>query len=149
VEEDHGRDLAIAVARHMVIYLKRPGGQSQYSAPLAAQANVGSPIARVQTWILEHPEEKLSLSDLASLSAMSPRNFSRVFRTETGMSPAAYVEQVRMDKARRLLEETPLSLDKIAHLSGLGSAASARRVFLRQLGISLRQYRDGFKLGSD
>jgi transcriptional regulator GlxA family with amidase domain len=148
IEEDHGRDLALSVARHMVMYLKRPGGQSQYSVPLAAQARTRSPIARVQAWILDHPEEELSLSSLASRAAMSPRNFSRVFRSEAGLSPASYVEQVRMDKARRLLEETSLSLDQVAKQSGLGTAASARRVFLRRLGISLRQYRDRFKLGA-
>ena len=148
IEEDHGRDLAVAVARHMVVYLKRPGGQSQFSVPLSAQARTRSPIARVQTWILDHLEEKLNLSTLASHAAMSPRNFSRVFRCETGLSPAAYVEQVRMDKARRLLEETSLPLDQVAKQSGLGTAASARRVFLRRLGISLRQYRDRFKLGA-
>ena len=149
IEEDHGRDLAVAVARHLVMYLKRPGGQSQFSVPLTAQARAESPIARVQAWVLDHPEDELSLSALASRAAMSPRNFSRVFRSETGMTPAAYVEQVRMDKARRLLEETSLSLDQVSMQSGLGTAASARRVFLRRLGISLRQYRDQFKLGTE
>jgi transcriptional regulator GlxA family with amidase domain len=103
----------------MVMYLKRAGGQSQYSVPLAAQARTQSPIARVQTWILDHPEADLSLSALASEAAMSPRNFSRVFRSETGLSPASYVEHVRMDKARRLLEDTHLSLDEVAKRSGL------------------------------
>ena len=147
IEEDHGRDLALSVARHMVMYLKRPGGQSQYSVPLAAQARTRSPIARIQAWILDHPEGDLSISTLASHAAMSPRNFSRVFRSETGLSPATYVEQVRMDKARRLLEDTALPLDQVAKQSGLGTAGSARRVFLRRLGISLRDYRDRFMLG--
>lgn len=148
VEEDYGHDLALLVARHMVMYLKRPGGQSQYSVPLAAQARAQSPIARTQAWILDHPETDLSLSALASHAAMSPRNFSRVFRSETGLSPANYVEQVRMDKARRLLEETSLPLDQVAKQSRLGTAASARRIFLRRLGVSLRQYRDRFRLGT-
>ena len=148
IEEDHGHDLAVSVARHMVMYLKRPGGQSQYSVPLAAQARAGSPIARVQNWILDHPEAELRLSALASRAAMSPRNFSRVFRSETGLSPGDYVEQVRVDKARRLLEETSLPLDQVAKQSGLGTAASARRIFLHRLGISLRQYRDRFELGA-
>lgn len=149
IEEDHGRDLAVAVARYLVMYLKRPGGQSQYSVPLTAQANARSPIARAQAWILDHPEEDLSLSALASRVAMSPRNFSRVFRSETGLSPAAYVEQLRIDAARRLLEETALPLDQVARRSGLGTAASARRAFLRRLGLSLRQYRERFKFGAD
>ena len=147
IEEDHGRKLAVSVARHMVMYLKRPGGQSQFSVPLAAQARTQSPVARVQSWVLDHPEEDLSLSVLANRAGMSPRNFSRVFRAETGLSPAVYVEQVRMDRARQLLEDTALPLDYVATQSGLGTAASARRVFLRRLGISLRQYRDRFKLG--
>lgn len=147
VEEDHGRDLAVAVGRHMVMYLKRPGGQSQFSAPLAAQAKAQSPIARVQAWVLDHPEDELSLSMLADRAGMSRRNFSRVFRAETGLSPAAYVEQVRLDRARQLLEDTPLPLDRVATQSGLGTAASARRVFLRRLGISPKQYRDRLKLG--
>lgn len=147
IEEDHGRDLAVAVARHLVMYLQRPGGQSQYSVPLAAQARAQSPIARLQSWIIDHPDDDLSLAALASRAAMSPRNFSRVFRSETGLSPAAYVEHVRIDKARRMLELTTLPLDQVARLSGLGTAGSARRIFLRRLGISLRQYRDRFKLG--
>lgn len=147
IEEDHGHHLAVAVARYMVMYLKRPGGQSQFSVPLAAQAQAQSPVARVQAWILDHPDEDLRLSVLANRAAMSPRNFSRVFRSETGMSPAVYVELVRIDRARRLLEETALSLDQVAKQSGLGTAASARRVFLRRLGISLGQYRERFKRG--
>ena len=147
VEEDHGRDLAVSVARQLVMYLKRPGGQSQYSVPLTAQASARSPIARAQSWVLDHPEANLSLAALARHVAMSPRNFSRVFRDEAGLSPAAYVEQVRMDTARRLLEETSLSLDQVARQSGFGTAGSARRAFLRRLGISLRQYRERFKLG--
>ncbi|VWX51150.1 GlxA family transcriptional regulator [Novosphingobium sp. 9U] len=148
IEEDHGRDLAVSVARHLVMYLKRPGGQSQYSVPLAAQARTQSPIARLQAWIIDYPDQDLSVAALASRVAMSPRNFTRVFRSETGLSPATFVEQVRIDKARRMLELTSLPLDQVARLSGLGTAGSARRIFLRRLGISLRQYRDRFKLGN-
>lgn len=144
IEEDHGRELALSVARQMVMYLKRPGGQSQYSVPLAAQAKAQSPVARVQSWILDHPERNLSLPVLAGHAAMSPRNFSRVFLSATGLTPAAYVEHVRIDKARQLLEETSLSLDQVARRSGLGTAASARRAFLRRLGITLRDYRSRF-----
>ncbi|MBV8593713.1 MAG: GlxA family transcriptional regulator [Caulobacteraceae bacterium] len=146
VEEDHGRNLALSAARYLVVYLKRPGGQAQYSIPLKAQATYGSPIARVQTWILDNLDKPLSLSTLASRAAMSPRNFSRIFRQETGLSPAAYVEQVRVERQRQLLEETALSLDQIARRSGLGSAASARRAFVRRLGISPRRYRENFNL---
>jgi transcriptional regulator GlxA family with amidase domain len=149
VEEDHGRDLAVQIARHLVMYLKRPGGQSQYSVPRAAQASAQSPISRVQAWILDNPGAELSHAALAQRAAMSPRNFSRVFRSETGLSPAAFVEHVRMDKARRLLEETSLPIVRVAKQSGPGTAASARRVLLRRLGPSLRDYRDRFKLGGE
>jgi transcriptional regulator GlxA family with amidase domain len=149
VEEDHGRDLAVSIARHLVTYLKRPGGQSQYSVPLAAQARAKSPIARVQAWILDHLTDDLDLSTLAARAAMSPRNFSRVFRIETGLSAASYIRQVRIDKARRLLEESRLSLEQVAIQSGLGTAATARRAFKLQLGISLQEYRDRFKLGAE
>ena len=147
VEEDHGRDLAVSVARHMVMYLKRPGGQSQYSVPLAAQARTRSPIARIQAWILDHPERDLSISTLASHAAMSPRNFSRVFRSETGLSPATYVEQVRMDKARRLLEDT--SCHSIRWRNKAASALPVRPAASScdASGSRFGSYRDRFMLG--
>lgn len=144
IEEDHGRDLALAVARHMVVYLKRPGGQSQFSAHLAAQFSRRTPIETIQHWAAEHPDGDLSTTALAARAAMSPRNFTRIFRRETGVTPAEFVERLRIDTARRLLEETSLPLATVAHASGLGTAASARRAFLRRLGITMRQYRARF-----
>lgn len=144
IEEDHGRDLALAIARHMVMYLKRPGGQSQFSAHLAGQSGRRTPIAAVQQWAADHAEADLSIPALAARAAMSPRNFSRIFRQETGLAPADYVERLRIDVARRLLEETKLPLATIARAAGLGTAASARRAFLRRLGITMRQYRERF-----
>lgn len=144
IEEDHGRDLALAVARHMVIYLKRPGGQSQFSAHLAAQFSQRTPIETVQRWAAQHPDADLSTTGLAARAAMSPRNFTRIFRQDTGMTPAEFVERLRIDAARRLLEETSLPLATVARASGLGTATSARRAFLRRLGITMRQYRERF-----
>ncbi|MBB4050195.1 transcriptional regulator GlxA family with amidase domain [Sphingomonas zeae] len=144
IEEDHGRDLAMAIARHMVIYLKRPGGQSQYSVHLVAQTGRRTPIEQVQRWAAEHPDADLGTAALAARAAMSPRNFTRIFRQETGATPAEFVQRLRIDFARRLLEETDLPLAAVARAAGLGTAASARRAFLRVLGITMRQYRDRF-----
>lgn len=144
IEEDHGRDLALAIARHMVIYLKRPGGQSQFSAHLSAQFSHRTPIERVQRWAVEHPGADLGTTALATRAGMSPRNFTRIFRQETGLTLAEFVERLRIDTARRLLEETSLPLATVARASGLGTAASARRAFLRRLGITMRQYRARF-----
>jgi transcriptional regulator GlxA family with amidase domain len=144
VEEDHGRDLALAIARHMVVYLKRPGGQSQFSAHLAAQFSRRTPIEAVQRWAADHPDADLSTTGLARRAAMSPRNFTRIFRQETGVTPAEYVERLRIDTARRLLEETGLPLTTIARAAGFGTVESARRAFLRRLGITMRQYRARF-----
>lgn len=144
IEEDLGRDLALAVARHLVVYLKRPGGQSQFSAPLIAQASQRTPIEKVMGWAAEHPDADLNTSELAGRAAMSPRNFTRIFRQETGITPAEFVERVRIEAARRLLEETDLPLAAVARASGLGTAASARRAFLRRMGITMRQYRARF-----
>ncbi len=144
IEEDHGRGLALAIARHMVIYLKRPGGQSQFSTHLIEQSNRRTPIAKVQHWAAEHPEAELGTAALAAHAAMSPRNFTRIFRQEAGVTPAEFVERLRIDTARRLLEETALPLATVARASGLGTTASARRAFLRRLGITMRQYRERF-----
>ena len=144
IEEDHGRDLALAIARHLVVYLKRPGGQSQFSAHLIAQSSHRTPIEAVKRWAAEHPDADLSTTELAARAAMSPRNFTRIFRQETGVTPAEFIERLRIDAARRLLEETELPLAAVARASGLGTAASARRAFLRRLGITMRQYRARF-----
>jgi len=145
VEEDLGRDLALYVARRLVVYVKRAGGQSQFSAPLSAQAALHTPISRAQTWIVENPADDLGLTALAARAAMSPRNFSRVFRRETGVSPADFVERARLDVARRFLEESAMPLDQVARAIGFASAASVRRVFLRRLSITPSQYRQRFR----
>lgn len=144
IEEDHGRDLALAIARYMVVYLKRPGGQSQFSAHLIAQSSPRTPIEKVQRWAAEHLDADLSTARLAGRAAMSPRNFTRVFRQETGVTPGEFVERLRIDAARRLLEETGLPLAAVARASGLGAPATARRAFLRRMGITMRQYRERF-----
>jgi transcriptional regulator GlxA family with amidase domain len=145
VEEDHGRPLALAVARHMVMFLKRPGGQSQFSVQLAAQIASRSPIELSQEWIRNNPGADLSIQRLASHAGMSGRNFARVFHRESGMTPADFVEATRTDAARRSLEETTVPLQTIAKSCGFAGTDAMRRVFLRHLGIGPGAYRQRFR----
>jgi transcriptional regulator GlxA family with amidase domain len=144
VEEDHGRKVALAVARELVMYLQRPGGQSQFSAHLAGQLAAGQPLRDLQAFIVEHPSEDLAIDRLARRVAMSPRNFARVFTREVGTTPARFVTAVRVEMARRLLEESSDGLDSICSASGLGTPESMRRAFLRTVGIAPGQYRQRF-----
>jgi transcriptional regulator GlxA family with amidase domain len=145
IEEDHGRALALWVARRLVVFLKRPGGQSQFSAALTAQTAATSPIDRVRLHILENPRAKLGLDALADVAGVSPRHLSRLFRAELGMIPGAYVELTRIDIARRLLEESVAPIKAIAYTAGFGSTATLRRAFLRRLGVTPLQYRLRFQ----
>ncbi len=144
VEEDHGRDVALAVARALVMFLRRPGGQAQFSAQLSAQLAEHEPLRDVQTYVLEHPADDLSVSVLARRAAMSPRNFARLFAREVGTTPAKFVTSVRVETARRLLEETSGGLDEIGRASGLGNPESMRRAFLSLVGVPPGQYRERF-----
>ncbi len=145
VEEDWGREVALAVARELVMFLKRPGGQAQFSAQLAVQLAEHEPLRDLQAYIQDHPAADLSVEVLAHRVGMSPRNFARVFAQEVGMTPARFVASVRLETARRLLEESAESLDAICDLSGLGTPESMRRAFLRTLGIPPGQYRARFQ----
>ena len=145
VEEDHGRALAVAVARWLVVFLKRPGGQSQFSAQLASEVAAQSPIEQVQQWIRGHPGEDLSVAALARTAHMSERNFSRQFRAGTGISPAAYVEATRLDAARAMLEDTRLPLQRIAVACGFAGVDALRRAFVRRLGVTALDYRQRFR----
>jgi transcriptional regulator GlxA family with amidase domain len=144
VEEDLGREAALAVARELVMFLRRPGGQSQFSAQLAAQVAEREPLADLQAWVLEHPGEDLSVEALARRAGMSPRNFARVFVRDVGVTPAHFVASVRVETARRLLEESSKGLMAICAMSGLGTPESMRRAFLRFVGVAPGQYRDRF-----
>jgi len=144
VEEDLGRELAMLIARWLVVFVRRAGGQSQFSTQLQAQAAERAPIRELQTLILEHPEAALDVPALAKHAAMSVRHFGRVFRAEVGLSPAAYVERVRVETARRLLETSVRSVDNVAAASGFGTPESLRRAFARRVGLSPREYRARF-----
>jgi transcriptional regulator GlxA family with amidase domain len=145
VEEDHGREVALDVARQLVMFLRRPGGQSQFSAQLAAQSAEREPLRDLQAWIGEHPEADLSVPALARRVAMSPRNFARVFTREVGVTPARFVESVRVEAARRRLEESAAGVDSVAAACGFGTAESMRRAFLRTVRVPPAAYRHRFR----
>ncbi len=145
VEEDFGRELALEVARKLVMFLKRPGGQSQFSAQLSAQLAERDGLRETQRYIVEHPEADLGVEALAVRSAMSPRNFARVFRDEVGCTPARFVERTRVEAARRRLEESRRGIEEIASDCGFGSAETMRRAFLRNLKVGPAEYRERFR----
>jgi transcriptional regulator GlxA family with amidase domain len=149
VEEDLGRAIALETARWLVLYVQRPGGQAQFSAQLAAQLAEHEPVRAAQAWVVEHPEEDLSVEALASRANMSTRNFARVFRREVGMTPAAYVETVRVERAQRELETTRASVDSIAHSCGFGTPETMRRAFRRRVGVGPTEYRARFRPALD
>jgi transcriptional regulator GlxA family with amidase domain len=144
VEEDLGRELACLVARWLVVFVRRAGGQSQFSAQLSAQTASRAPLRELQAWMVDHPEAALDVPSLARRAAMSVRNFSRVFRAETGLSPADYVARMRVETARRLLETTALSVEGVAGAAGFGTPEALRRSLGRRLGLSPREYRARF-----
>jgi len=150
VEEDLDRDAALQIARHLVLFLRRPGNQSQFSATLAAQQPEREPLREVQRFVVEHISEDLSVEALAVRAHMSPRNFARAFRAETGITPGRYVERVRLEAARRLLEDTSEPVAAIAAACGFGTSETMRRAFLRALGVVPAEYRRRYHpAGSD
>lgn len=146
VEEDLGRLLALRIAQMMVVFLRRPGGQSQFSATLEAQSCESTPLHDLLAWLPDHLRQDLSVNSLARRAAMSTRNFTRLFKQELGKTPAQHVEELRMEAARRQLESTARSSDEIADACGLASAEVLRRIFHRRLGITPGQYRASFGL---
>lgn len=146
VEEDHGREVAVAVARELVMFVKRPGGQSQFSVPLMVQTTDRQPLRDLQAWIGEHPGADLSVEALARRAAMSVRNFARVFTREVGMTPARFVERARVEAARRRLEDSSSSVEAVAGQCGFGSAEIMRRTFLRTVRVNPADYRRRFRI---
>ncbi len=145
VEEDHGTKLAHQVATMLVVFVRRPGGQAQFSAQLRTQPASTPSIAEVQRWLSDHLDEDLGVEALAARAAMSPRNFARCFRNETGTTPAAYVEQVRVEAARRLLQSTDLTVAAIARRVGIRHAETLHRAFRRRVGTTPERYRQHFR----
>jgi transcriptional regulator GlxA family with amidase domain len=148
VEEDLGRAMALEVARHLVVFLKRPGGQSQFSATLALQKQ-GGRFDRLHAWIAEHLTRDLGLSSLAAEAGMSERSFVRHYRAETGQTPARAVELIRVETARRLLADSAVPVKRVALQCGFGSEETLRRSFLRAVGVTPQAYRERFNAQAD
>jgi transcriptional regulator GlxA family with amidase domain len=144
VEDDHGTEIAQTAARWLVLYLRRPGGQTQFAAPVWMPRAKRAPIREVQDAIEAEPGHPHTIGDLARRAAMSPRHFTRVFTDEVGEAPGHYVERIRTEAARRQLEETDDTVVAIASRCGFGTAETMRRNFLRRVGISPDQYRKAF-----
>jgi transcriptional regulator GlxA family with amidase domain len=145
VEEDTGRETALSIARHLVVFLRRPGNQAQFSAQLAAQVADRAPLRELQAWIPDHLDEDLTVPALARRASMSDRNFARAFRRETGMTPGAYVEAARVERARIALESGDLPVESIASQAGFGTVETMRRAFRRRVGVSPMDYRTRFR----
>ncbi|MCX5202886.1 GlxA family transcriptional regulator [Streptomyces sp. NBC_00237] len=145
VEEDHGRDVALTVARHLVVFLRRPGNQAQFSAQLCAQTAQRAPLRDVQQYISEHPAADLSVEALAARAQLSPRHFARAFHAETGTTPGRYVDRVRLEHARRLLEDGPEGVECVSRASGYGTPEAMRRAFVKALGTAPAEYRRRFR----
>lgn len=148
VEEDIGREVALAIARHLVVFLRRPGNQAQFSAQLAAQTARREPLREVQQWITEHPGDDLSVEHLAARARLSPRHFARAFQAETGTTPGRYVDRVRLEHARRLLEDTTDGVEEISRTCGYGTSEAMRRAFVKTLATSPAEYRRRFRPAS-
>jgi transcriptional regulator GlxA family with amidase domain len=143
IEQDAGREVALNVARILVVYLKRAGGQSQYSALLAAQSE-SDEFSELEQWIAEHLDSDLRIEALAERVHMSPRNFARVYTKTRGRSPAKAIEAIRVDAARRCLEETQGRIEAVSQICGFSGEEQMRLAFIRTLGIAPREYRKRF-----
>lgn len=145
VEDDHGRATALDIARWLVVFAKRPGGQAQFSAPLAAQLAERPPIRAAQELARARPETDLTVEALAGHAHMSVRGFARAFRREVGVTPAAYVETVRVERAVELLQTTAGGAEQVAAACGFGTPETFRRAFRRRMGVTPGEYRDRFR----
>ncbi|HEX7133561.1 MAG TPA: helix-turn-helix domain-containing protein, partial [Iamia sp.] len=144
VEHDHGAELAHAVAGWLVVFVRRPGGQNQFSAQLSSDPARTPILVELQRWLPDHLDEDLSVAVLARRCGMSVRSFGRAFRAETGTSPAAAVEALRIEAARRLLETSDLTVGAVARQVGLRSPEVLHRAFRRRVGTTPAAYRDHF-----
>ncbi len=141
VEEDFGASLALEVSRMLVLYFRRPGTQSQFSAPLKTQAAAGKRFAKLHDWLVGNLSQPVSVEQMAAFTAMSPRNFARVFKARTGMTPHKFLETLRLDRARELLAAGNDSLEHIAAACGFGREERLRRAFLRRFRVTPSQFR--------
>jgi transcriptional regulator GlxA family with amidase domain len=145
VEEDHGHKVALEVARRLVMFLVRPGGQAQYSHMLSRQAVTSQPLRELQVWMLEHLRENLGVEQLAERIGISPRHFTRVCLRETKMNPGQFVDRMRVEAAQQMIDSSTMGLKEIADACGFRSADSMRRTFLRVIGVTPGEYTNRFK----
>jgi transcriptional regulator GlxA family with amidase domain len=145
VEEDHGHETALRIARFLVMYLVRPGGQAQFSHMLSHQAFTSRPLRELQVWMLEHIREYLTVESLAERMGMSARHFTRVCLRETGMNPGQFVDRMRVETAQQIIDSSARGLKEIADSCGFMSADAMRRAFVRVLGITAGEYASRFK----
>jgi transcriptional regulator GlxA family with amidase domain len=145
VEEDWGWEVASRVARNMLIFIRRPGGQSQFSSYVFNEAKTRKDFRELQAWIVSNPQADLGVEQLAERMAMSPRNFSRLFCQEIGVTPAKFVEGIRMEAARNMMLQTDLPMESVATQCGFGSAEQMRRTFQRLLKTTPQEHRSYFK----
>jgi transcriptional regulator GlxA family with amidase domain len=145
VEEDHGHKAALDVARFLVMFLVRPGGQAQFSHMLSRQAVTSQPLRELQVWMLENLQADLSVDSLAEKIGMSPRHFTRICLKETQMNPGQFVDRMRVEAAQQLIDSSTMGLKEIADQCGFATADSMRRVFLRVLGVTAGEYTKRFK----
>jgi transcriptional regulator GlxA family with amidase domain len=145
VEEDHGHETALRIARFLVMFLVRPGGQAQYSHMLSHQAITSQPLRELQVWMLQHLREHLTVESLAERVGMSARHFTRVCLRETGMNPGQFVDRMRVEAAQQMIDSSSRGLKEIADSCGFQSADAMRRTFLRVLGVTAAEYASRFK----
>jgi transcriptional regulator GlxA family with amidase domain len=145
VEEDWGWEVASSVARGMLIFMRRPGGQSQFSSYVFNEAKTRKDFRELQAWIVSNPDADLNVDILADRMAMSPRNFSRLFCQEIGMTPAKFVERIRLEAARNMMLRTNLPMESVAGKCGFNTSEQMRRAFQRLLKITPQEYRANFK----
>lgn len=145
VAEDWGNELAVRVAKRLVVYIRRDGGQSQFSPYLTANLEEDTIVGKVLTYVTEHISETLSIEQIADAVGVGRRTFSRVFAKHAQVTPSVFIEQVRMDFARKLLEETNVPMKTIAYRCGFHSATHMRMIFSRRLGITPMQYQQRFQ----
>jgi transcriptional regulator GlxA family with amidase domain len=144
VEDDHDAELAHSVAGWLVVFVRRPGGQAQFSAQLLAQPARTPAIAKLQQWLPDHLDADLSVEAMARRASMSPRSFARAFARETATTPAAFVESLRVEAARRLLETSDLTIAAVANAVGMRHAETLHRAFQRRVGTAPDRYRQHF-----
>src|SRR5215472_6900640 len=147
IEEDFGPQVALAVARELVVYLKRPGGQEQYSEPLKFQAQSSSRFAELAPWMMAHLGRDLSVERLAEQVCLCPRQFSRRFKYEFKSSPAAFVQRLRLDEARKRLSAAESSVEAVARSVGFQDPDSFRRAFVKRFGVAPSTFRGRFVTG--